>query len=254
VKRTALVVPCFNEAVRFPANYWREIIGLENEISWIFVDDGSYDATFEILQEVTKGTSAQTHRFSKNNGKANAIRLGLLEAIKRHPEIEVLGYLDSDGAFSKADILRLAEISLKEVNHNSGAMIDAVISSRVALSGRAIHRNQVRHYIGRIVATVLTYNWSDAPYDTQSGFKLFRNSNSLQVALLKEFESKWFVDMELLLRIGIENRGNLSIWEEPLNSWRDVEGSKISWRDSITILREIWVVRRTLSTYLKSSR
>jgi len=253
-KRIALVVPCFNEERRFPISYWREIICLENEIVWIFVDDGSVDATFGIIQEMVLGTTAQVRRTSKNGGKANAIRLGLLDALKETPDVEVLGYLDSDGAFSKVDILRMVKIALDEFFPNSESRMDAVISSRVALSGRAIHRKRSRHYLGRVVATFLTWDWENAPYDTQSGFKLFRNSEFFRAALATSFRSRWFVDIELLTRIGIENKGHLNIWEEPLNYWSDVEGSKISWRDSISIFREFQAARRQVSIFVRLSQ
>jgi hypothetical protein len=128
------------------------------------------------------------------------------------------------------------------------------VSSRVALAGRKIKRDPLRHYLGRVIATILTSSWEDAPYDTQSGFKLFRNSNSFQNAVNQEFKTKWFVDIELLTRIGINNGGALNIWEEPLTSWRDVEDSKLSMRDSPLLLSEIAIARREVLRLIKKRK
>jgi hypothetical protein len=160
------------------------------------------------------------------------------------PELQVLGYLDSDGAFSIADIFRLAKISIDLTRNPSTATIDAVISSRVSLSGRAITRKSSRHYLGRLIATYMTRKWSDAPYDTQSGYKLFVNSMSFREALKSDFYTKWFVDIELITRVGINNKGFLNIWEEPLLSWSDVDGSNLKLRKFYSIFLEIIFARR----------
>lgn len=169
-KRIAVIVPCFNEELRVPIQYWREIVRTENEIKWLFIDDGSSDRTFEILQEVCTGTPSWVLKSANNGGKGSAIRKGFLAILETDPAIEVLGYLDSDGAFSKDDIFRLANIAIQRISSSIAQPTDAVISSRVSLSGREIKRKSSRHYLGRLIATVLTRKWSDAPYDTQSGY------------------------------------------------------------------------------------
>ena len=122
--------------------------------------------------------------------------------------------------------------------------IDAVISSRVSLSGRQINRKSSRHYLGRLIATYITRKWSDSPYDTQSGYKLFVNSMSFREAIKSDFFTKWFVDIELITRVGINNKGLLNIWEEPLLFWNDVDGSTIKLRRFLGILFEMIFARR----------
>ena len=243
-KSIAIIVPCYNEEDRLPVEYWKQIVRAENEIKWLFVDDGSSDRTFEILQEVCFGTASRAIKRLKNGGKGKAIRQGLLEMLENDPELQVLGYLDSDGAFSIADIFRLAKISIDRTRNPSTATIDAVISSRVSLSGREINRKSSRHYLGRLIATYMTRKWSDAPYDTQSGYKLFVNSISFREALKSDFSTKWFVDIELITRVGINNKGLLNIWEEPLLSWTDVDGSNLKLRKFYSIFFEIIFARR----------
>ena len=249
-KKIVLVVPCFNEAGRMPTSYWRELVSLQNEISWVFVNDGSTDGTSERLKEIVSGTDARVINSKKNQGKGNAIRTGFQSALDNNGNCEIVGYVDSDGAFSKEDILRLVTLAFSIAGSEATNPVDAILSSRVALAGHEIKRKSSRHYIGRIIATFLTNGWEDAPYDTQSGFKLFRNSSSLQSALENRFKTHWFVDIELLTRIGIANRGVLDIWEEPLTSWRDVGGSKLGLRKTPKLLTEISVARREVSSLL----
>lgn len=249
-KTIAIIVPCYNEAARFPVKYWKEIVRTENDIKWLFVDDGSYDRTFEILQEVCSGTSSRAIKRLQNGGKGRAIQQGLLEVLENDPALQVLGYLDSDGAFSKEDVFRLAKMSIDGSRSISTSKMDAVISSRVSLSGRKINRKSSRHYLGRLIATYLTRKWSDAPYDTQSGYKLFVNSISFREAIKADFSTKWFVDIELITRIGINNKGLLNIWEEPLLSWTDVDGSNLKLRQFYHIFLEIISARRLVRMLL----
>ena len=248
---TSIVVPCFNEEARIPIEYWRALINKSADVNWLFIDDGSCDKTFEILEIICFGSSAKTLRLSKNVGKGNAIRQGFLRILEENPEIKVIGYLDSDGAFSLQDVVNLVEKASNPESFSGQTMPDAVISSRVSLSGRCIERRRSRHYLGRIIATYLTHKWNDAPYDTQSGFKLFKNSKSFQNSVSDGFCTKWFIDIELLTRIGISNEGKLVIWEEPLDFWRDVNGSKLGFTSYPRILVEMVVARRQVLKLIK---
>ncbi len=251
---TSIVVPCFNEEARIPIEYWRELINKSIEVNWLFVDDGSHDKTFEILERICAGSSAKTLKLPENVGKGNAIRQGFLKVLEDDPEIKIIGYLDSDGAFSLQDIVGLVEKASNADSFLDNSIPDAVISSRVSLSGRNIERRRSRHYLGRIIATYLTQKWNNAPYDTQSGFKLFKNSQSFQKSIKNSFSTKWFVDIELLTRIGISNEGRLVIWEEPLNFWRDVNGSKLSFRSYPRILVEMVVARNQVLKFVKKRK
>ena len=251
---TSIVVPCFNEEARLPIEYWREIINKSIDVNWLFIDDGSHDKTFEILEGLCFGSSAKTLRLGKNVGKGNAIRQGFLRVLEDDPELKVIGYLDSDGAFSLQDVMNLVEKARILENFPGQSMPDALISSRVSLSGRFIERRKSRHYLGRIIATFLTLKWNNAPYDTQSGFKLFKNSKSFQNSIRNSFSTKWFIDIELLTRIGISNEGKLVIWEEPLDFWRDVNGSKLGFTSYPRILVEMFVARKQVLKFVKKRK
>lgn len=251
-KKTALVVPCFNEAHRFPMEYWKELIQLEPNIHWIFVNDGSSDSTGFLLQDLISDSTAEVIHNKKNLGKGNSVREGLMYALAKSLDFKTLGYMDSDGAFSKSDLIRL--IGKTDELEFSDKALDVILSSRVALAGHYIRRNPSRHYLGRLIATYLTRGWFDSPYDTQSGLKLFSNSIALQNSLKDSFQTSWFVDIELMTRIGIENAGQLNLWEEPLTSWSDMAGSKLNLRQLPKLLREIFIARREVSKLVKTQR
>ena len=62
----------------------------------------------------------------------------------------------------------------------------------------------------------------------------------------------WFVDIELMMRISLIRNNLVNIWEVPLNYWKDVEGSKISFTKFPQIIFEIFRIRLLVKKTLKS--
>ena len=247
--KIAMVVPCYNEENRISVDYWWELLEINQEISWVFVDDGSGDQTSVLLEQLCTDDFRTLIRLERNVGKGNAILQGYKFALQKMPEIEFCGFIDCDGAFAKEDVKNFLTIILTEKSY-----YEVLISSRVALSGRDIQRKSHRHYLGRIIATFVTHNWRNAPYDTQSGLKVFRNTSSFRRAILSDFSTNWFSDIELISRIGVNNGGGIEIWEEPLMHWFDVDGSKLKFRSFPSIFRQIFIARRSVRTLIHAGR
>jgi dolichyl-phosphate beta-glucosyltransferase len=247
--RIAMIVPCYNEENRISVDYWWELLEINEEISWIFVDDGSGDQTSLLLKKFCTDDSRSLIRLERNVGKGNAILQGYKFALQKMPNVEFCGFIDCDGAFATEDVKNFSTTIL-----NKQTDFEVLISSRVALSGRDIQRKSHRHYLGRIIATLLTYKWQNAPYDTQSGLKVFRNTESFRNAILSDFSTKWFSDIELISRIGVNNGGRIEIWEEPLMSWSDVDGSKLKFRSFPSIVRQIYIARRSVRALINAGR
>ena len=127
-----------------------------------------------------------------NQGKAEAVRQGMLAALGRR--CDILGYVDADLATPPDELVRLVHIA-RDGKH------DILMGSRVQLLGRAIKRNNTRHYIGRIFATCASLSLGLPVYDTQCGAKLFRPTEALAAALALPFTSRWAFDVELLGRL-----------------------------------------------------
>ena len=234
----AMVVPCFNEEHRWRAETWRALTSLP-ATSWTFVNDGSLDNTSAIIRD-TLGPQSAVLDLPSNLGKANAVRLGLLEALEQFPGAIIAGFMDADGAFSITDTERLIGLARNLLYPSS--QLDAVWSSRVALAGRDIDRTTRRHYIGRVVATLLSMGASSLPYDTQSGFKLYSVNADLKTSLREPFRTRWFFDLELHYRLLARGRGR--VWEEPLMDWSEVPGSKMGWKQARRVAVDLAVVKR----------
>lgn len=236
-----LVVPCFNEHDRWKASYWEEIVS-PGTLDVLFVDDGSTDATISDLRATAASTGARVLQLKTNVGKAEAVRRGLNESFAR--EFELVGFLDADGAFPASEVLRMVDISASLLDSGS-AQYEAVWSARVLMAGRNIERHAQRHYLGRIITTIIAPWHGYSIYDTQSGFKLFRNGSSLTSCLQEPFHTRWFPDVELLQRWKLINGSAMRIWEEPVSGWRDVAGSKMNVRQYRQILRDLKHVYRS---------
>ena len=233
-----IVVPCFNEADRWNDHYWTGVLG-KSESRFLFVDDGSTDRTSDLAQAAVRNSDGRVLKLPRNMGKAEAVRLGMIE-LMADPGLSGVGYLDADGAFGFDDIVRIERIYQSEALLGE---IDAVWSSRVALAGRDIQRSNFRHYTGRVIATFLSGGFDSFPYDTQSGYKVFRPSTTLATALASPFSTRWLFEIELLKRWATIVQRPMLIREEPLEQWRDVPGSKIKGKEVLRILRELVTVR-----------
>lgn len=235
-----IVVPCYNEAARWQSEYWRELLD-SDEISLLFVDDGSTDETWEAIVATCSTPNGASLRLKRNVGKGEALRHGMLRGIETEPSI--VGFLDADAAFPAQEVLRLSAMSAALLEGNS-PRYDALWSSRVMLAGRDIKRLATRHYVGRIVATVVAPMHGYEVYDTQSGFKLFRSDERLHQCLSQPFATRWFSDVEMLQRWTRAGYGHMRIWEEPVTGWHDVGGSKMSRSQYGQLLRDLRGVYR----------
>jgi dolichyl-phosphate beta-glucosyltransferase len=221
-----VVIPCYNEADRLDEAPLLAFLDGCLEASLLFVDDGSTDATADRLAAIAAARPARIDVLSlrPNGGKAEAVRRGMQTALGRGAG--QVGYLDADLSTPPGELLRL-----RAAFERPG--IEAVLGSRVALLGTDIERSAVRHYLGRVFATVAAAILHARVYDTQCGAKLFRASPALRAALATPFLSRWAFDVELVGRLltggeGVPALPITAVVEVPLTTWHDVKGSKLS--------------------------
>jgi glycosyltransferase involved in cell wall biosynthesis len=172
-------------------------------------------------------------KINHNVGKSNAIAFGMNYAFNELSKIGWIGFLDSDGAFAISDVEGIIKTT------RSVKKYDALYSSRVKMSGRSIQRNSARHIIARLITSIFGLIWRDIPYDTQSGFKLYRYSNNFNYIFMDQFKTKWFLDIELFIRFLKYWKRNMEVWEVPVSSWTDIPGSKINYRQSMRVILEV---------------
>lgn len=229
-----LIVPCFNEEIRWNHEYWEQICAIK-DLKICFVNDGSNDQTSAKISPLLINPNCELIELPRNVGKAEAVRQGINHVLTERPI--GIGFLDADGAFPIVDVE--TQIIVFRKFSDSMSNPPAVWSSRVQLAGRTIERDILRHYFARILVTLLAMRLKFTIYDTQCGMKIFPFSNTLEDCMRAPFKTHWFVDIEIFLRWRIESGVEMNIWEEPLMGWKDVGGSKLSGRQYWTVLRDI---------------
>lgn len=237
-RAVVVVVPCYNEAERLDQAAFLRYVHDVRDVSLLFVNDGSRDRTSEVLRELAARDPAGMAVLDRkaNVGKAEAVRAGLLEAL-RSPDAAYAGFWDADLATPLEVIGDFVAMLDQRPD------IDMVIGSRVKLLGRQIERQAVRHYLGRVFATFASLSLDLPVYDTQCGAKLFRVTPALRQVLAEPFLSRWIFDVELIARFLTLDRGFAHrIYEFPLLAWRDVPGSKIKPRDFVRATAELWAI------------
>jgi glycosyltransferase involved in cell wall biosynthesis len=239
LQKTAIIIPCYNEAKRLRTE---AIIGYADStehVRFIFVNDGSRDNTQDVLESVGRMLPgrATVIRMKKNIGKAEAVRQGVLEAIRLNSQF--IGYWDADFSAPLTEIENLLQLFDPQNIH-------MVIGSRVKMLGHDIKRGIIRHYLGRAFATYASLILNLPVYDTQCGAKIFRNSDDLKKVFSFPFNVNWIFDVEILARFKIlySNRSNLSLKssavECPLKVWKHVGDSKIGVKNVFAVATEIF--------------
>ena len=232
-----LVIPCYNEAERLDGDAFVSLAtGEIPDARLLFVDDGSGDGTESVLQRIAARAPGRIDVLAlpRNQGKAEAVRQGLLRALAQGADI--VGYFDADLSTPVDEIRRLLGVvgagASASADVRAGGAPDVVIAARVSLLGGDIRRSAARHYLGRVFATAASLLLDTRVYDTQCGAKLFRRSPALAAALAEPFLTRWSFDVELLGRLLTGAPGAAAVpvakfVEVPLHHWRDVPGSKL---------------------------
>ena len=216
---STIVIPCFNEARRLPAEQV-QALGQVPGIRLLLVDDGSTDGTALLLERICRAIpgKARVLHLDRNRGKAEAVRHGLLEGLDAGSDF--VAYLDADFATPGDEMVRLLAL-LQE------GRAQVALGSRVALLGAHIERKASRHYLGRFFATFASLVLRLPVYDTQCGAKAFRACAALSRALEEPFHARWAFDVELIGRLLANGLSSRDFVEVPLRRWMDVGGSRL---------------------------
>jgi dolichyl-phosphate beta-glucosyltransferase len=233
VHRAIIVVPCYNEAARLDAAAFSAFLASDTTIAFLFVDDGSTDATATVVRGIGREwpDRIQLLQLQQNEGKAEAVRRGVLGAAAAQPLL--IGYWDADLATPLTEIAAMAA-------RFADPAIGLVIGSRVRLLGHEVRRSALRHYVGRAFATVASIQLGLPVYDTQCGAKIFRATPDAVALFSRPFRLRWCFDVELLARfdaLGADRRG--AVIEHPVARWIDVGASRLTLRQAWRVLPEL---------------
>jgi len=244
-----IIIPCYNEEKRLDVPSFTAFTSQSHRITFLFVNDGSTDRTLPLLESLKASdpTRFTVLNLQQNQGKAEAVRQGVLAALDARPDY--VGFWDADLATPLDTIPGFIDMA------ESRPELEMIIGSRVKLLGRRIERRRSRHYLGRVFATAVSAVLGLEVYDTQCGAKLFRASSLVKSLFQQPFHSRWIFDVEIIARLIRERRGKQLpqpervIYEFPLTEWRDIPGSKLEYRD---FLRAAWELFRIRSRYFSS--
>jgi glycosyltransferase involved in cell wall biosynthesis len=222
-----IVVPCYNEAERLRVEAFRLFAQREPEVDFLFVNDGSTDRTLEVLRALERSAPNcfEVLDLAENRGKAEAVRAGLCAAFKSNADC--VGYWDADLATPLDEIPRFRAVLERE------PQVEVVFGARVQMLGRRVQRRPLRHYLGRVFATAVSLVLRLPIYDTQCGAKLMRRTPELGALFETPFLVNWTFDVEWLARLSQARRRSggtpvdEAVYEQPLERWEDVAGSKV---------------------------
>ncbi len=245
--RTIVVVPCFNESKRLDADAFTSFCRQYGNVSFLFVDDGSRDRTGEKVLAIRRNAPEQVSllRLSRNFGKAEAVRKGMIHAVGFAPAY--FGFWDADLATPLNEIPRFLSV------FESRPDIFMVTGTRIRMLGRNVERSNMRHYIGRLSATLISLALRIPCYDSQCGAKIFKRTPQTEALFNAPFFSRWLFDVEILARLIIQSSYDSkmhpadSVFELPLLNWGERTGSKIRVNDYFSSWRDLMKIRRMLN-------
>lgn len=243
--RVLLVIPSYRDSARLGEELPRLIRAMEEAaqpVDLLVVDDGSGGEEAEETARLVEKHRATCRaegpvqvwpalRLPQNLGKGGAVYAGWARAGAQH---EWAGFVDADGATPAREVVRLLALA------RSREDLDGVIAARIQMLGRQVERQESRHFIGRLYATLANYATGLPVHDSQCGCKFFRLA-VLQKVLPQLQELRFGFDMELLWEL---SQIGARLREEPID-WSDIPGSKVRvLRDGATMLASLARLRR----------
>ncbi len=245
MKTLWIVLPAYNEERALPALLERYVAldsalrGRSADLRVLVVDDGSRDGT-ALAASAFKGRLAlEVIPHGVNRGLGAALRTGLLAALARAGEGDLIGTMDADDTHDPALFGAMWD-------RLEGERADLVIASRYAPGGREIGLNPLRRVLSRGASLLLSLA---APVrgarDYTCGFRLYRASTLRRAAEAwgdRLIEEAGFTCMaELLLKLG---RGGAAVAESPLVLRYDRKEGASKMKMMRTIARYFALARR----------
>lgn len=234
-----IIVPCYNEANRFPEEQFKQFLSKHPAVELILVNDGSSDNTLSLLTSLSAAFPQQVKILSllKNLGKAGAVQEGMQLALKES-SCHRFAYLDADLSTSLEECTLLS----KKINGETGF----VFGSRILKTDNRIERKWYRFLIGRVIATVISKMLGISVYDTQCGCKIF-DRRFVPIAFDAPFSSRWLFDVEIFFRL-INALGKKQMIaqakEVPLDQWVDTEDSRVKFSYIFQLWLDLAIIYR----------
>ena len=234
-----VVIPCYNEETRLKTEKFAHF--LRNNYGYLlcFVNDGSKDNTLDVLKNFKKEhpDTIEVYDCPRNGGKAEAVRLGILHLLNDR-SMEYIGFLDADLSTNFEDFDDLAKTIATSPDFK------LVAGSRINRMGADIIKQSSRGIISKTINFIIRKILGMEFQDTQCGAKIMTREIA-ETMFNKPFLTRWLFDVEIFMRMkqyyGIEKAQKM-ICEQPLKRWVHEDGSKLSMKDSIKILGQLFQI------------
>lgn len=228
----SIVVPAYNEARRLPALFPRfeKLCAVhQGSIELIVVDDGSSDASIEVLERCRQQYGLEGMRVLRNEvnrGKGYTVRRGMLAARGR------------SCLFTDAD-LSTPLTELEKLQDRLGGA-EVVIASRALSDSVLIEKQRIYRQLGGKGINLFVQALAlPGIRDSQCGFKLFTREAARQIFSRVTLDGFSF-DIEALF---IARYLGYRIAEVPVQ-WKNAPGSKVDpLRDGLRLIRDLLVIR-----------
>ena len=230
--KRGIVIPCYNESARLKFGEFATFLTNHPNYKICFVNDGSNDDTIDHLNRFKVGREDQVMicDLTVNQGKAEAVRQGTIKLIKE-TKVDNIGFIDADLSTGFEDYKGL--VQKLESNGQNTYM---VFGSRKLSEDSNIDRSMFRDIASTIVGFSINKVVGLPIKDTQCGAKVFTRALANQL-FQESFLTRWLFDVEIFLRMKNIFKSNVlsKLQEVALANWADVDGSKLSFTDSVKI-------------------
>jgi len=212
MKKLSIVIPAYNEAKRI-GNVLDDVAifldkqNFESEV--IVVDDGSKDATVDVVKNYKDTFPLNIIQLEKNSGKGKAVAEGIFAA-----DSEYVLFMDADNATRIEELTNFWPLA--------GAC-DIVIGSRyLEKSDIVVKQPTYRYLLGRLANLIIQVTAVWGIKDTQCGFKFFKTSVAKDI-FKRQRIYRWGFDFEIL---AIALDLGYTIKEAPVK-WYHVSSSRV---------------------------
>jgi glycosyltransferase involved in cell wall biosynthesis len=212
----SLIVPAFNEAANVE-DVLERVLALPLRSEVIAVDDGSSDATPDILRRFGESHGITVVHHERNRGKGAAVRTGIARSTG-----DIVLIQDADMEYDPADVVDLIRPIVE-------GYADVVYGSRLT-GGRPQRAYMFWHLVGnRLLALLTNLLWNTTLTDMETGYKAFRGE------IVRSFElteDDFRIEPEMTANV-LDRR--LRLYQLPIAYYGRTpdEGKKISWRDGL---------------------
>ena len=192
--RTALIIPCYNEAARLDSGEYLKAIEEMPGLDLCFVDDGSSDGTSDLLRVLAAAAPERIKYLTleRNSGKSEAVRSGIVYMLEEVQELMHIGFWDADLATPLPELRRFMAI------FESDSRRRFVFGSRKS-EGGDIRRSFFRRFAAVVVGGLIKGVLPGKIKDSQCGAKIF-TKKCAQKIFRDRFLTSWLFDVELFIR------------------------------------------------------